>query len=113
MKRFRHTSVEEENVPAPAIGVKVRWLITEETGAPNFAMRQFTVEPKGSTPRHIHPWEHEAYILAGEGTVFGEDGEESISPGDVVFVPSDEEHQFKNTGDGELKFLCLIPHQKK
>ena len=113
MKRFRHTSVKAEDVPAPAKGVKVRWLITEETGAPNFAMRQFTVEPGGHTPQHAHPWEHEAYILAGNGVVLGEDGEEKVHPGDVVFVPQDEEHQFRNTGDEELKFLCLIPHQKK
>jgi quercetin dioxygenase-like cupin family protein len=113
MKRFHNTSVKVEHVPAPASGVKVRWLITEETGAPNFAMRQFTVAPGGYTPRHIHPWEHEAFILSGEGVVIGEDGEEQISPGDVVFVPQDEEHQFRNTGDEELRFLCLIPHQKK
>jgi len=113
MKRIHHTSVKAEDVPAPANGVKVRWLITEETGAPNFAMRQFTVEPGGHTPRHTHSWEHEAYILAGKGVVLGEDGEEQVNPGDVVFVPQDEEHQFRNTGDEELKFLCLIPHQKK
>jgi len=123
MKRFHNTSVKVEHVPAPASGVKVRWLITEETGAPNFAMRQFTVAPRGYTPRHIHPWEHEAYILSGKGVVLGEDGEEPISLGDVVFVPQDEEHQFRNTGDEEhqfrntgdeeLRFLCLIPHQKK
>lgn len=113
MKHFHDTSVEIEDVPAPASGVKVRWLITEETGAPNFAMRQFTVALGGYTPRHTHPWEHEAYILSGKGIVIGEDREEPISPGDVVFVPPDEEHQFRNTGNEELKFLCLIPHQKK
>jgi quercetin dioxygenase-like cupin family protein len=113
MKRFHYASVEAEDVPAPAKGVKVRWLITEETGAPNFAMRQFTVEPGGHTPRHTHPWEHEAYILTGKGVILGENGEEQVHPGDVVFVPQDEEHQFRNTGDEELTFLCLIPHQKK
>lgn len=105
--------MKSEEVPSPAEGVSVRWLITEETGAPNFAMREFTVQPGGSTPRHTHPWEHEVYILAGEGAVFGEGGEEQIAPGDVVFVPPDEEHQFRNIGAEELRFLCLIPHQKK
>lgn len=113
MKHFHHTSVEAEEVPAPAMGVKVRWLITEETGAPNFAMRQFLVEPGGSTPRHAHPWEHEAFILSGSGVVLGEDGEKHFKPGDVIFVPPDEEHQFRNTGDEELRFLCLIPLQEK
>lgn len=113
MKHFHHTSVEAEEIPAPARGVRVRWLITEETGAPTFAMRQFLVEPGGSTPRHAHGWEHEAFILSGHGVVLGEEGEKEIEAGDVVFVPPDEEHQFLNTGEEELKFLCLIPLQKK
>ena len=111
MKRFPFTEVDEEEVPAPAEGVKVRWLITEETGAPTFAMRQFTVEAGGSTPLHTHPWEHEAYILEGSGTVRGGEDVEELKAGDVVFVPPDELHQFRNTGDGELRFLCLIPLQ--
>jgi len=113
MKRFPHTEVEESDVPAPAEGVRVRWLITEETGAPNFAMRQFTVEAGGSTPLHAHPWEHEAYILEGSGIVQGGEELEAFEAGDVVFVPPDELHQFKNTGEAELRFLCLIPLQKK
>jgi quercetin dioxygenase-like cupin family protein len=112
MKRFQYSSVLAEDVPPPAEGVKVRWLITEETGAPNFAMREFALEPGGSTPRHAHPWEHEVFVLAGKGTVSGEVGDEPVKPGDVVFVPQDEEHQFRNDGDEELRFLCLIPHQK-
>jgi mannose-6-phosphate isomerase-like protein (cupin superfamily) len=28
----------------------------------------------------------------------------------AVFVPPNEVHQFRNTGSGPLKFLCLIPH---
>ena len=30
--------------------------------------------------------------------------------GDVVYVGPDDVHQFRNTGDTPLKFLCLIPH---
>ena len=113
MKLFHHTSVEVEEVPEPAVGVRVRWLITGETGAPTFAMRMFEVEPGGSTPRHAHPWEHEVFILSGRGTVLGEDGERPFKPGDVTFVPPDEEHQFRNTGDELVRFLCLIPLQDK
>ena len=113
MKRFPHTEVEEMEEPAPAEEVRVRWLITEETGAPNFTMRQFTVEAGGSTPQHTHPWEHEAFILEGSGTVKGGDEVEAFEAGDVIFVPPDELHQLKNTGEGELRFLCMIPLQGK
>ena len=52
-----------------ASGCHVRWLIGKEDRAPNFAMREFVVEPGGHTPRHHHPYEHEIYVVAGQGTV--------------------------------------------
>ena len=113
MKQFQYTDVEAEKVPEPAVDVKVRWLITRETGAPNFAMRLFEMGPGGSTPRHTHPWEHEVFILSGAGVVTSEEGDKPFKPWDVVFVPPDEEHQFRNTGNEVVKFLCLIPLQDK
>ena len=112
MKHFKYTEIEEEQVPEPAKKVTVRWLIDEKTGATNFAMRMFKVEPGGSTPHHAHPWEHEVYILSGRGQVLGEKGEKTISPGDIVFIPPNEKHMFTNSGEGKLKFLCLIPIEK-
>lgn len=94
-------------------GVKVRWLITEETGARNFAMRLFEVEPGGYSPLHSHPWEHEIFILEGEGIAIGEDGARPLKEGDVIFIPPGERHQLKNTGEEKLMFLCLIPIKPK
>ena len=93
-----------------ASGCKVRWLVGEADGAPNFAMRQFEVEPGGFTPRHLHPYEHEVYVIAGEGVVYEGDNPHPLKAGDVVFVTPDEIHQFRNTGDVPLQFLCLIPN---
>ncbi len=114
MKVFSYETVEAKDVKeSGSAGIKVRWLITKETGAPNFAMRLFEVQQGGYSPLHTHPWEHEVFILEGEGVVF--DGQKStpFKPNDVVFVPPNECHQFKNTGKASLKFLCLIPHPKQ
>ena len=96
-----------------AAGVRIRRLVHEADGAPNFYMRQFTLDPGGHTPEHTHEWEHECYILAGEGVVMTPDGEKSVSAGDCLFVGPDDVHQFRNTGAGELKFLCLVPKSAK
>lgn len=92
-----------------AEGCTVRWLIGQPDGAPNFAMRQFTVVPGGHTPRHQHPYEHEVFVLEGTGVVVEGDTAHPLRPGAVVFVAPDEVHQFRNTGPTALKFLCLVP----
>jgi quercetin dioxygenase-like cupin family protein len=91
-------------------GCQVRWLVDEQQGAPNFAMRQFEVAPGGYTPRHSHPYEHEVFVLEGEGIVLEGDVEHPLRAGDFVLVTPDEVHQFRNTGQAPLKFLCLVPN---
>ena len=91
-------------------GCQVRWLVDETTGAPNFAMRQFEVAPGGFTPRHSHPYEHEVFVLEGQGEVLEGDVAHPLSAGDFVLVTPDEVHQFRNTGDRPLKFLCMVPN---
>ncbi len=109
MKIFPYKQIEAKEADEGAFKVKVRWLITKEMGAPNFAMRIFDVAPRGRSPLHSHPWEHEVYVLKGKGTVVGKNSEKKISPGDVVFVAPDELHQFKNAGKTTLQFICVVP----
>lgn len=94
-------------------GCTVRWLVGEADGAPNFAMRQFEVQPGGFTPRHSHPYEHEVFVLEGQGEVFEGDMAHAFHAGDVIYVAPDEVHQFRNTGGSPLKFLCLVPNSAK
>jgi len=109
MKAYHYTEIENQDVPEPAKGVKIRWLINEKHGAPNFAMRRFEVAPGGSTPYHSHDWEHEVYVLEGEAVAVSENGETPIGPGSVILVEPNEMHCFRNTGEKDLVFLCMIP----
>ncbi len=97
--------VEMEGVKS----VEMRLMIGRDDGAPNFSVRHFTVEPGGHTPRHSHNYEHEVVILEGTGRVEhdGEMGE--IRAGDVLFVEPNKVHQFVNTGEAPLRFLCMVP----
>jgi quercetin dioxygenase-like cupin family protein len=93
-----------------AAGCRMRCLIGPEDGAPGFTMRQFELAPGGHTPRHSHAYEHEVFVLEGRGMALAASGEHPLGPGTVVFVAPQEVHQFRNTGTGPLRFLCLIPH---
>jgi len=92
-----------------AKGVRMRMLIGPEDNAPTFHMRHFEVARGGHTPHHGHDFEHEVLILGGRGLIKSAQGDRPCKAGDVVFVPPDEKHQFVNTGDEPLTFLCLIP----
>jgi len=109
MKVIQQKDVELKEADEGASKLKVRWLINKETGAPTFAMRLFEMEPGGHSPHHNHDWEHEVFVLEGEGVVIGGKEEKKIRTGDAVFVPPNEKHQFKNNGKKTLKFLCLVP----
>lgn len=111
MKVTNYEAVEQKPVEmAGASNCHVRILVGEADGAPNFAMRQFEVAVGGFTPLHHHPYEHEIFVIEGQGTVREGDKEHPLQKGDVVLVKPDEVHQFRNTGDQPLKFLCLIPN---
>jgi quercetin dioxygenase-like cupin family protein len=90
--------------------VQIQWLLGKDDGTPSFAMRLFEVQPGGHTPLHAHPHEHEVFVLEGEGIVMDEGRESPIKAEDAILVPGGCEHNFRNTGDSVLRFLCLIPN---
>jgi len=110
MKIENVQKIAAEPVDMPgAKDCQVQLVITPRDGAPNFAMRIFQVAPGGHTPLHDHPYEHEIYVLAGRGTIWRAGQEVALEPGDVLYIPADERHQFKNVSDGPFQFMCLIP----
>jgi quercetin dioxygenase-like cupin family protein len=112
LKIFHYTDIEAKDAEGGSSKLKIRWLITKETGAKNFAMRLLEMEAGGHSPLHSHNWEHEVFILEGEGLVVGEEDEKNFKAGDFIFIPQNEKHQLKNTSKKAVKFLCLIPYKE-
>jgi quercetin dioxygenase-like cupin family protein len=107
--------VHYSRVPAEPAGdgASIRWLINEEEdSAPHFVLRLIEVAPGGNTPQHTHPYEHENFVVEGQGKVLLEDKWHEIGPGEVIFVPAGTLHQYVNCGKGTLRFLCAIPAKK-
>ncbi len=101
--------VDEEG----ATETTIRVLLGPNVGAPNFVMRFFEIGPGGQTPFHKHPWEHEMFIVSGEGACVLEDREVPLMPQDAVFMPGGEKHCFRNTGKEVLRVICLVPASRK
>ena len=109
MKVIDYRGIAATNFPAPAVKTTGRVVIGKADGADNFCMRVIEFAPGGETSLHSHPWEHEQFVHAGTGRVFIEDAWHEVGPGSVVFIPSGVTHQIRNTGDGPLLVVCLVP----
>ncbi len=90
-------------------GVTKQVPIGKADGAPNFSIRVFTLEPGGHTPHHSHESEHLNYILEGNGVAMEGDTGHPIQKGDYLLVKPHEVHQYRNTGDSPLVFMCMVP----
>ncbi|HHX64666.1 MAG TPA: cupin domain-containing protein [Chloroflexi bacterium] len=111
MKAFHYTSVPAQGMEGLE-SVSIRWAVGRNVGAPNFALRVIDVQPGAATEHHGHAWEHEVFVLEGQGAVVHSDGvtETAIGPGSCVYIPPDEGHQFANRGDTVLRFICVVPY---
>lgn len=92
-------------------GVSRKMLISPEIG-PNFAMRQFSMEPGGFMPLHTNQVEHEQYVLRGRAVLELGDETLAVQVGDVVFIPAGLPHSYTNLGDEPFEFLCLVPNKE-
>lgn len=91
---------------AGAKGVRARYLLHKGVGATRLQLRLFTIDVSGFTPLERHEHEHEVFIIRGHILVRGGQHEAMVKAGNVVFIPSNEEHQFTNAGNEPVEFLC-------
>lgn len=84
-------------------------LIGREDGANNFEIRYFTIPPRGFSSLDEHAHDHGVIVLHGRARVMMGDQFEEVEPGDALYIPGMERHQFENLTDEVFTFLCVIP----
>lgn len=105
-------SVPTENLAKKgAERVKVRYLVDERHGSDRFALRLYTVEKGGHTPVDQHAYEHQVYVLSGQGLLRQSNNStepsRTLVPGDTLFIPSNAVHSFSNEREEPFLFLCV------
>jgi quercetin dioxygenase-like cupin family protein len=104
----RAAEVEAEPVGA-AEGLSKAVLVGEDHGAPNVAIRKFTLAPGGEVPRHTNEVEHEQYVVSGEYVVGLGEAEHTVGPGDALHIPAGTVHWYRNEGEEPGVFVCAVP----
>jgi len=87
-------------------------LIGREEQSPYFHMRYFAVQPGDHTLLDQHAHDHGVYVLHGRARLRLGDEEHELQTGDVVYIPSNEVHQFFTFGNEPFGFLCVVPAQR-
>jgi mannose-6-phosphate isomerase-like protein (cupin superfamily) len=79
--------------------------------AENFSLGHVTLEPNGGqVPWHNHPQEEVYIILEGSGEMCVGEEHQTLSAGQVVYIPSGVFHQLTNTGETPLRMIyCYGP----
>lgn len=86
MKIISYKDVESKEVEGSS-KLKIKWLNTD--GSENFAVRHCEIGSGGFSPYHSHSWEHEIFVLEGEGLAVGENKSKPISVGDSISIAGD------------------------
>lgn len=109
MKVKNYKDIELKN-EEEAKGAGIRWLLSDRDGMTDMAMRVIEIEPGGQTPNHAHPWEHQVFVIKGNGRVNSEEeGTREFSSGSAIFIGPNEKHTFHNDSDETIEFVCMIP----
>ena len=90
-------------------GDEYRYLATGEDTDGEYFLVEATVPPGGGPPSHIQTREEEAfYILEGEVTFYGEDGEIVAGPGTYLNIPKGAKHRFRNHSDQMARMIFFF-----
>jgi quercetin dioxygenase-like cupin family protein len=106
----KHTHEVETQVVEAGTGTTIQVLISPEEG-PHFAMRRFVIQPGGGMPNHTNLVEHEQYVLSGQAKIGIGTEVFEVKKGDVVFIPAQIPHWYKNDGEEPFEFLCMVPNK--
>lgn len=104
---------KSEEVAAVAVAAgkatEVQVLVGPADGAPNFALRRFTMGAGGGMPRHTNLVEHEQYVLSGSARVTVGDAVHVVAAGNALYIPAGVPHSYAVL-EAPFSFLCIVPN---
>jgi mannose-6-phosphate isomerase-like protein (cupin superfamily) len=73
-----------------------------------YSLAHATVVPGEESLPHRLATSEVYYILEGRGVVYINNEEASVGPSQAIYIPPHAEQYIRNTGDADLKFLCIV-----
>ena len=74
-------------------------------GSTNLAITWVECAPGSQQPLHSHANSEQVYVIvSGQGTMLIDDEEQTVGPGDTIFIPPGSRHAIRNDSGTELVF---------
>ena len=74
----------------------------------NYSLAQFTLEPGKKSKLHKIKSSEIYYVLEGSGNLTIEEETHVLQKDDSAYVPPNSKQFIENSGDNDLKFLCIV-----
>ena len=74
----------------------------------NYSLAFATVRPSQKTTLHKLKTSEVYYILQGQGLMQIDQEHAEVSEGCAIYIPPDSVQSIENTGNCQLKFLCIV-----
>jgi len=85
-------------------------LIWLEDNPPTCTMTYSEIYPDKTSAHHIHPWEHEVFIIKGSGTLVCDAKEYHVRQWDAIYIPGNVDHYtLNNGGQGVMRRIEVNP----
>jgi len=104
----RSEQIESKKVAAGS-ATEIRVLVGADDGAPNFALRKFTMGAGGGMPLHTNRVEHEQYVLTGRARITIGDDVHDVAAGHTLYIPAGVPHSYAVVA-APFEFLCVVPN---
>ena len=73
-----------------------------------YSLAHAVVKPGEATTPHRLKTSEVYYIMGGQGEMHIDDEAAGVRAGHTVYIPPDAMQHIRNTGDGDLVFLCIV-----
>lgn len=79
-------------------------------GTKDLTVSYLELSPGSKTIPSIHPNTEEAFFITrGRGIITVSDQSREVQKGDAIFISKNLWHEFENTGDEPMEWLCIYP----
>jgi mannose-6-phosphate isomerase-like protein (cupin superfamily) len=90
-------------------GIFNKPLLGADTGSGAVTVSELTMKPGAVLPSHTHIVEEAFFVVEGSGEAVAGEETSPVAGGSALLAPAGVPHGFRNTGDQDLRIICMYP----